>query len=52
MMINIEPMHSAAMFDLLHSSTNKELFEIKVATMKNTDDFSLRIGSHHVQPPN
>ena len=31
------------MFNLLHSSTNQELFEstsvIKVATMKNTDDF-------------
>ena len=25
---------------------------LKVATMKNVDDFSLRKGSHHVQPPN
>jgi len=36
---------SSAMFDLLHSSTNQEMFEKhlcrKVATMKNTDDFSL-----------
>jgi len=25
---------------------------IKVAIMKNVDDFSLRKGSHHMQPPN
>ena len=25
---------------------------LKVATMKSMDDFSLRKGSHHVQPPN
>ena len=25
---------------------------LKVATMNNTNDFSLRKGSHHVQPPN
>jgi len=34
------------MFDLLHSSTNQEVLEstsvIKVATLKNPDDFSLR----------
>jgi len=57
---------SYSMFDLLHSSTNQEVFEkhlcykssihnilsMKVATTKNTDDFSLCKGSHHVQPPN
>jgi len=40
----------------LHSSMNKSFLKstsvIKVATMKNTDDFSLHKGSHHVQPPN
>jgi len=30
----------------------KSISVIKVATMKSTDDFSLRKGSHHVQPPN
>jgi len=40
----------------LYSSTNQELFEKnlrnQVATMKNADNFSLRKGSHHMQPPN
>ena len=31
---------------------SKSISALKVATMKNTDDFSLRKGSHHVQPPN
>jgi len=44
---------SVSYVQLLHSSTNQELFEKhscnQVATMKNTDDFSLRKGSHHIQ---
>jgi len=46
----------SAMFDSLHSSTNQEVFEKhlcnKSSHYENTDDFSLRKGSHHVQPPN
>ena len=30
----------------------KSTFEIMVATMRNTDNFSLCKGSHHMQPPN
>jgi len=31
---------------------SKSTLVIKVATVKNTDDFSLCKGSHHMQPPN
>jgi len=45
-----------AMFDLLHSSTNQELFEkhlyLKSSHYEKYDDFLLRKGNHHVQPPN
>ena len=42
----------SAMFDLLHSSTNlKSISVLIVATMKNMDDFSLRKGNYHTQPP-
>jgi len=46
----------SAMFDLLHSSTNQEVFEKQLCNKsshyENMDDFSLHKGSHHVQPPN
>jgi len=44
----------SAMFDSLHSSTNQVVFEKhlcnKSSHYENANDFSLRKGSHHVQP--
>ena len=46
----------SAMFDLLHSNMNQEVFEkylcIKSTHYEKYDNFSLRKGSHHLQPPN
>jgi len=44
------------MFNLLHSSTNQELFEKhfcnQVSPYEKYGRFPLRKGSHHMQPPN
>jgi len=53
---NSDRAQKSARFDLLHSRRIKKCLKstsaIKVATMKNTDNFSLCEGSHHMQPPN
>ena len=43
----------STMFELLHSSTNQELFDCNQGShYENMANFLLCKGSHHAQPPN